>query len=115
MSDNPYQAPGPEQNFSYQVPGRGNTATVRRIGMLSVAKILGVLYALLGLIIGAFFFVFTLMGAAFGAGNQLVAGLVGSAAVIVLAPLFYGLIGFVGGIVLAAAYNFVASFAGGVQ
>jgi len=115
MSDNPYQAPGPEQTFSYLAPGRGNTMVVRRIGMLSVGKILGVLYAFLGLIIGAFVFVFALMGAMVGAGNQLAAGLVGGAVVIVIAPLFYGLIGFVGGIVVAAAYNFIASFAGGIQ
>src|SRR5689334_21110922 len=115
MSDNPYHTPGPDNAFSYQVPGRGNTMTMRRIGMLSAARILGVIYALLGLVVGACVFVFTLMGAAFGAGNQLLAGLVGSAVIIVLAPLFYGLIGFVGGIVLAATYNFVASFAGGIQ
>jgi hypothetical protein len=115
MSDNPYQAPGPQPTFSYQAPGRGNTIVVRRIGMLSLAKMLAVLYASLGLIIGAFFFAFALIGAVVGPGNQLAAGLVAGAAIIVLAPLFYGLIGFVGGIVLAAAYNFIASFAGGVQ
>jgi predicted histidine transporter YuiF (NhaC family) len=43
---------------------------VRRVGVLSLNKVLGVLYALLGLIVGALFAIVSLSGAAVGAANS---------------------------------------------
>ena len=43
---------------------------VRRVGVLSLGKVLGVLYALLGHIVGALFAIVSLLGAAVGAPNS---------------------------------------------
>jgi len=59
--------------------------TIRRFGVLSVGKLLGSLYACLGLLIGA---VVSLV-AVVGGGGGAPAGIAGAAA-IVLFPLLYG-------------------------
>jgi hypothetical protein len=92
-------------------------AVVKRVGVLSVGKVMGILYALLGLIIGGLFSLFSLAGAVVGgAGGQenVLAMLFGVGAVVIL-PLFYGVIGFIGGIITAALYNLVASYIGGIE
>ena len=43
---------------------------VRRVGVVSLGKVLGVLYALLGLIVGALFAIISLLGAAVEAANS---------------------------------------------
>lgn len=42
---------------------------VKKFGVLSAGKVLGALYALLGLIVGAFTALFSLLGAAIGAAD----------------------------------------------
>jgi hypothetical protein len=92
------------------------TSVIRRMGVLSVAKLQGVLYALLGLIVGAVFALFSLFGAALGSGTEShsMFGAIGLSAII-LFPIVYGLIGFVAGLLVAALYNLVAGFVGGVE
>lgn len=88
---------------------------VKSIGVLSAGKMLGCLYALLGLILGAFFSLFSIVGVAAGGQNAGPAALLVGAGAIIIFPIFYGVIGFVGGIIMAALYNVVASFAGGIE
>ena len=92
---------------------------LKRIGVLSAGKILGMLYGIIGFIVGGFFSLFSLLGvfaSAFedGLGGSLIAGLFGLGAIILL-PLFYGVLGFVVGIVVSALYNGLAKLAGGIQ
>ncbi|HUE13491.1 MAG TPA: hypothetical protein VMR25_04950 [Planctomycetaceae bacterium] len=89
---------------------------VKRVGVLSLGKMLGVLYGGLGLLIGVFVALFCILAAAIGAQQKAGAPspLIGVVA-IVLAPLFYGVFGFIGGIVSAALYNVAASVVGGVE
>lgn len=87
---------------------------VKSIGVLSVGKLLGCLYALLGLVFGAGFFFFTLVAAVLAGGNAGPAMFFGVAAIVV-APLAYGLMGFIAGVIMAVLYNFVASIAGGIE
>jgi len=93
---------------------------LRKIGVFSLGKVLGVLYAMFGLIAGVIISLFALVGGAAGAassgeaGQVLVGLLLGVGAVIIL-PIFYGAIGFVGGIIAAALYNFTAGLVGGVE
>lgn len=92
---------------------------VRRIGVLSLARVMGAIYGGFGLIAGAIFALFSIFGAAIGAAaaessEPLVAVLFGVGAVIFM-PLLYGLMGFVGGILSAALYNLVAGFVGGLE
>jgi hypothetical protein len=95
-------------------------SVIRRLGVLSVAKLQGTLYALLGLLVGAVFAVFSLFGAALGSsmGSDHQGSIFGAAlgvGAIVIFPVFYGLLGFVVGLVVAALYNLVAGLTGGVE
>lgn len=94
---------------------------LRRIGALSCAKLMGMLYALLGLIVGVFVSLFGLLGMAAGlaggregAPGAAMGALFGVGAIIFM-PIVYGLIGFIGGLLMAWLYNFVARLAGGIE
>ena len=85
---------------------------IKRVEPVSFAKVMGTLYALLGLVLGVIFY---LIGSAIGglAGGVMPFGGVGLAAIII-APIVYGCIGFVASLIGAALYNLVAGWVGGV-
>ena len=91
---------------------------LKRIGVLSCSKILGILYALLGLIFGGIFSIVSIFGAivgrASGSSDDMLGVLFGIGAV-VLFPIFYGVMGFVAGLIMSALYNFVAGVVGGIE
>ena len=91
---------------------------IKKIDVLSAGKISGLLYAGIGLIIGALFSMFALMGAAIGAASQdssaLIGALFGIGAIIIL-PVFYGIMGLIGGLITAAVYNLIAGLVGGLK
>jgi hypothetical protein len=89
---------------------------IRRVGALSVAKVAGVLYALIGLIAGAFISLAAIVGG-FGSGDTnapLIGALMGAGAIIVI-PIVYGGLGFIGTLIMAALYNLVAGAVGGIE
>lgn len=101
--------------------------TITRVRPLSVGKIAGFLYGLIGLFIGALISVFALFGGlaagaagaaseAEGPGAALGAafGIAGLAAIIVV-PLLYGFMGFITTVIMAAIYNLVARIVGGIE
>jgi hypothetical protein len=80
--------------------------------------VLGVTYALLGVIILPFFLLFgAIAGAAAAAhGGHALPGVLGFGAVFtIMIPIFYGVMGFVGGIIGAFIYNLVAKWIGGIE
>jgi hypothetical protein len=83
---------------------------LHRIGPLSAAKVVAVLYAIFGLIVGAVFSVAALFRAAGGG----IAPLWGVAAVVVF-PVLYALGGFIGALITAWLYNVVAGAVGGIE
>ena len=91
---------------------------IRRIGALSLGKMLGGLYLLMGLVFGAIFSLTSLLGFAMipaeEGGGALIGLLFGLGAVIVL-PIFYGVMGFLGGLLVAVIYNLVAGLFGGIE
>ena len=89
------------------------TVTLRRIGILSVGKVFGILYAILGLLAGAGFSLFAMLGAAIG-GEEAFGAIFGVFS-IVLFPIVYGLIGAIFGMIGAAIYNVVAGVVGGIE
>ncbi len=92
--------------------------TIKRVGVLSVAKIQAAIMAVFGLIIGViyglFFMVFgaALMSQTSGGGaSAVVVGLL----MMIGIPIMYGAIGFVAGAIAALIYNVAAGFAGGIE
>ncbi|MGH9861332.1 MAG: hypothetical protein ACRD5F_15030 [Candidatus Acidiferrales bacterium] len=92
-------------------------AKLKSIDLGSAFKVCAVLYALLGLVFGAFISLFSVlgfMGGAAAGAEGAGAMLFGTAAIVVL-PIFYGIIGAIGGVLMAAIYNFVAGLTGGLE
>ena len=89
---------------------------IKRIGPMSLAKITGTLYAIVGLILGAIFSFVALVGA-FSAGLSEEAGFpaVFGVAAIILLPLVYGGLGFVATLIAAWLYNLLAGVVGGIE
>ena len=87
---------------------------IKSVGALSVAKILGLVYACLGLIFTPLFLLMGLLGSALGQQNSPVAGIFGIGFA-VLMPVLYGAVGFVGGAIGALLYNLFAKWVGGFE
>lgn len=88
---------------------------VKRIGPMSVAKITGALYALIGLIIGGIISAVSVVGGAIGGGDAGMVGMFFGAAAVILVPLVYGCLGFVMTLIGAGLFNLVAGWVGGVE
>jgi|SRR5208337_3754890 len=89
---------------------------VRSVGVMSVAKIMGMVYGCLGLIFIPFFLIAGLAGS-FASQDKSAfpfAGAIGIAFSI-FAPLVYGGMGFVFGAISALIYNLVAKWVGGFE
>lgn len=92
---------------------------LKSIEPVSCAKISGLLYALLGLIIAFFFAMFASCGAMIGQTSEfsefpLIGGLLGMGS-FVFFPIFYGIIGFIGGLIMSLLYNWLAGLFGGIE
>jgi hypothetical protein len=91
---------------------------VRRIGVVSIGKIAGLLYASLGLIIGAFVALASMLGGLAGLSQGEGSGLRGmflGVGAIIIAPILYGTLGAIMAMIMSAIYNLVAGFVGGVE
>ena len=93
---------------------------LRSVDVLSCGKIMGALYAVLGLIGGLFFAVVSMAGAMLSQppanGPNPAAVAVGMGVVIaVVAPIFYGVLALLFGLLPASVYNFLAGLNGGLE
>ena len=93
---------------------------IQKVGVFSLGRILGTLYAAGGLMIGAFFSVVALVGglASQMGGETQMAGIVAvvmGVGAIVFFPLLYGLMGFLSGLLMALGYNLAAKVSGGLE
>lgn len=109
--------------MSVEVQQGGPTALrgrveIARAGVLSVARVAALVYAVVGLVPGVIFGVGLLLGmpagGEFGSGGGPPRALLFGVGAIILSPLFYGILGFVFGTLAAAVYNFVAARIGGI-
>jgi hypothetical protein len=87
---------------------------IRRISPLSAAKVLGILYACLGLVFVPFLLIFSLV-AAHAPNSQKALPFFISGIFAVLAPVLYGAMGFIGGLISAAIYNVISGLVGGIE
>jgi hypothetical protein len=93
---------------------------LKRIGVWSVARILGIMYASIGFVGGLFFACISLLGfgVASGMRDSDVPAWLGTAfgmAAIVVFPIIYGVLGLIGGALTAALYNLFSATVGGVE
>ena len=92
--------------------------TITRVAPLSVAKVAAILYAVIGLIVGAFFSLFAMIGGLAAAANNDGAGAFGAIfgmGAIILAPIFYACVGFVMTLIMAALFNLATGMVGGIE
>lgn len=95
---------------------------ITKLGVLSLAKIMGLSGAIFGLIIGVLYggilILIGLIGATTGgpeAGGVAIVGIGGGLAMIVIIPVIYGGMSFVVGLIYGLIINFVLSLAGGLE
>jgi hypothetical protein len=89
---------------------------IKRVGVLSLAKVSGALYALMGLIFGGIFSLISIAGSAFaGADKSGFGGMMFGAAAVIIFPICYGLLGFIGSLIAGALYNVIAGMVGGIE
>lgn len=89
---------------------------IKRVGPVSCAKVSGLLYAIIGLLVGGIFSLAAMAGA-FASDTAGAAGLgaiIGVGAVVAF-PILYGLMGFVATLIAAWLYNVAAGIVGGVE
>lgn len=91
-------------------------AELKKLGILSFAKMNAIMSAFFGLLGGIFYAVMGVFAQA--KGMPILPGIptfvLGFAFVIIL-PIIYGILGFIGGIIVAALYNLFASWFGGIE
>jgi hypothetical protein len=90
---------------------------LKRIDPFSAAKMLGLLYALLGHVVGAILAAVGLVAAAAGAGGHHPGepGPIVLVLAVFVLPVVYGVIGFVVGLLVPALYNLAARLMGGIE
>lgn len=88
--------------------------TIRSINAISLAKVYGVLYGIIGLIIALPMGCLSLLMPSTGdPGLDFIGGL--GLLIVVIYPIMLAVMGFIGGWLTAVIYNFVAGRVGGVQ
>jgi hypothetical protein len=100
-----------------------NRLRIKKLGILSVAKMQGVMGLVIGLIIGVIYgliiIAYSLLGASILKGNSSLAvgggGVVVGIVAMIAIPIIYGIIGFIGGAIGALLYNLFAGMVGGVE
>jgi hypothetical protein len=92
---------------------------IKRISPMSCAKVSGLLYAGIGLVVGACVsLVMMTIGSFMPQEEAPAAGMISmmfGAGAIVILPIFYGVLGFIGGAIVAFAYNVIAGWTGGLE
>jgi hypothetical protein len=100
-----------------------NKLRIKKLGILSVAKIYAVMMFVMMLIIcipyGLFIIIFALSGASSLGGQGGLAmgggGVILGLVIMIGVPIIYGLIGFVAGAIGALVYNIFAGMVGGIE
>jgi hypothetical protein len=87
---------------------------IKRVGVLSLAKIIGLIYTFFGLILWLFMGCFMLIGV-LAQPNDAPAELLLMLCFVCFMPFIYGVMGFIGGAIIAGVYNLVAGKIGGIE
>jgi hypothetical protein len=90
---------------------------LKKIGVLSAAKIEGLIGAIIGLILGVIIAFFGAIVSSFLGDSREGMGLMlgGGLGAIIIMPIMYGIFGFIGGAIGAWVYNLVSGWIGGLE
>jgi hypothetical protein len=88
---------------------------IKRFRPISCAKILGVIYAIFGLLAGIAFSLVSMSGAFGSAGPRVPGGALFGTFAIVFLPIAYGVIGFIAALIGCWLYNILAGIVGGME
>src|SRR5437763_12923749 len=88
--------------------GAFSMRTITSVGVLSVAKIMGAIYAVIGLILLPFFLLASLIGSMAGRYDNPL-GAIGCLIFGLFVPIFYGVLGFVFGSIGALLYSIIVN------
>jgi hypothetical protein len=112
----PLSAPDhPAATFAAACSGRSEDVVIRRVGPLSVAKVAGLLYLILGFIFGAFVSLFAMVGLLASQRESSLGGMLFGAGAIVILPICYAVFGFVMTLITAWLFNLVVGITGGIE
>ena len=100
-----------------------NKLVIKKLGILSVAKMYGIMMFVISLLIsipyGLIIIVISLTGASSVGGRGSLAlgggGIVMGIVVMIAVPIIYGIMGFVGGCIGGLLYNLFAGMVGGIE
>ena len=101
----------PEKNVAMKV-------RVKRVGVMSYAKISAIIMAIIGLVLGIFYAIlYAVLGpsAMQTAGAEVDPLMTIGPLVIIVMPIIYAIMGFIMGVIGAWLYNLIAKWVGGVQ
>lgn len=87
---------------------------VRKFRVLSVAKITGIIYSCIGVLVIPIAFIIVAASLT-QTGRNGVGGVLGGILLAVVAPIAYGAMGFIGGGIAAWLYNKIADRVGGIE
>ena len=87
---------------------------LKSVGVMSLARITGLIYGGMGLLFAPFFLVFGILGSVAGQNKNPMAGVVGIVFAAAM-PFLYGLMGFVTGALGGLLYNWVSKWVGGFE
>ena len=87
---------------------------IKSVGVLSVAKMMGLIQACIGVVLIPFFLLVGLAGTLAGRQQTAFAGMFGLVFAFFM-PIFYGILGFIVGAIGAALYNLFAKWIGGIE
>jgi hypothetical protein len=87
---------------------------LKSVGVMSVAKIMGLIYGCMGLFFIPFFLIFAVAGSMAGQNKFPLAGAVGVVLALAM-PIMYGFMGFIAGALGALLYNLLAKWIGGFE
>ncbi|MCK4553525.1 hypothetical protein KAU19_00995 [Candidatus Parcubacteria bacterium] len=88
---------------------------IKKIKALSLGKILGIMYAIMGLIFGGLVTVFAILGNALFASKDNYGGVLFGIGAIIFLPIMYGFFGFVFGVISGWLYNLATKWVGGLE
>jgi hypothetical protein len=88
---------------------------IRKVGILSVAKIMGLVYGLMSIVLLPFFMLFFMAASLAEPKGDAAAGAVAMLIMAVMMPFLYAAMGFVFGALGAFLYNVVAGWVGGIE